>query len=169
MLSAKRNDIFLYAISIGLCAASYFILNYNIELSLLPHKTVLEFIFDFDLVFIDNVGYEQTNGLFTIARNCLGVKLFINLFLIMVFGFLHKYEGLKHKAAAMMRFYMISFALAFVITVVRISASVPFCTCDRFHLIHNTLSLGIYFAAGLIVYFVMERKTTSMKESAVTL
>jgi exosortase K len=154
----KRDNIFLYAISIAICAASYIILNKNIELSLLPHKTALEYLFNFNFVFIENVGYAQTNGLFIIAQNCLGSKLFINLFLIMIFGFLHKYTAFKHKIAALLKFYCSALVLAFVITVIRISASVPFCSWDRFHLIHNTISLMIYFASGLVLYLMMERK-----------
>ena len=158
MISTKRNDIFLYAISIMMCAASYIILTKYITISLFPHKTVMEYLYNFNFVFIENVGYEQTDGLFVIARNCLGVKLFINLFLMMVFGFLHKYIEMKHKIAAIIKFYSISLILAFVITILRISASVPFCTWDRFYLIHNIISLTIYFASGLVLFFVMERK-----------
>ena len=158
MLSVKRNDIFLYAGSISLCAISYIVLNKNIELALLPHKTVLEYLFNFNFIFIENVGYEQKNGVFIITQNCLGVKLFINLFLIMIFGFLHKYMELKRKIAAVIKFYFISLILAFVLTIIRISASVPFCTWERFYFIHSVISLGIYFAAGLTLYFVMERR-----------
>lgn len=158
MITDKKNDIFLYAVSIVMCAASYVILNQNIELSLLPHKTVMEYLFNFNFVFNENMGYEQTNGLFIIAPNCLGVKLFISLFLIMVFGFLHKFIKLKHKMTAIIKFYFMSLILAFVITIIRISVSVPFCTWDKFRLIHNIISLMIYFISGLSLYFVMERK-----------
>ena len=158
MMNVKRNDFLLYTISIALCAASYVILNKNIEISLLPHKIVLEYLFNYKFVFVENVGYEQSNGLFTVAKNCLGAKLFINLFLIMVFGFLHKYAGIKRKITAVVKFYFTAFALAFAVTIIRISASIPFCGWDRFHLIHNLISLGIYFAAGLALYFIMERR-----------
>ena len=145
-----------------MCAVSYIILTENIELSLFPHKAVMEYLFNFNFAFIEDVGYAQTNGLFIIARNCLGVKLFTNLFLIMVFGFLHKYVEMKHKIVAVIKFYSISLILAFVITIIRISASVPFCTWDRFHLIHNVISLTLYFASGLVLFFVMERKTSDI-------
>jgi len=158
MLSARRNDILFYAAGIAVCAASYIILNKNIALSLLPHKTALAYLFNFNFIFIENVGYEQTNGLFTISRSCMGVKLFINLFLIMTFGFLHTYAGMKRKAAAFIKFYFMALVLAWAITVFRIAASVPFCTWPRFHLIHNTISLMIYFMAGLVLYFIMERR-----------
>jgi exosortase K len=158
MLFVKRNDIFLYAGSIVLCAITYTVLNKNTELALLPHKTVLEYLFNFNFVYIENVGYEQTNGLFTISQNCLGGKLFISLFSIMIFGFLHKYTELKYKIAAVIKFYFTAVILAFVITIIRISASVPFCTWERVYLIHTVISLGIYFAAGLTLYFAMERR-----------
>jgi len=160
MISVKRNNMLFYAVSIAMCAASCILSSENIELSLRPHKIVMEYLFNFNFVFIENVGYEQTNGLFIISRNCLGVKLFINLFLIMVFGFLHKYTQTKRKVAAVIKFYASSLVLAFVITIIRISASVPFCTWDRFHLIHNTMSLMIYFISGLVLFFVMERRVT---------
>ena len=159
LLSDKRKDFFIYAVSIIICAASYYVFNKNIALSLLPHKTVMEYLFNYNFVFIENVGYEQTSGLFTITRNCMGSKLFISLFFIMVFGFLHRYAGMKRKITAVVKFYSIALASAFVATVIRISASVPFCAWDRFHLIHNIISLTVYFMSGLVLYFVMERKT----------
>lgn len=161
MTPLKRSNIILYALCLGMCAASYIILNRNIELTLLPHKTVLSYLFNFNFIFKEGVGYEQTNGLFTVAKNCMGIKLFINLFIMMVFGFLHNYTGLKRKIAAMAKFYLLSLALAFIITIIRISVSVPFCTWDKFVPIHNTISLLIYFISGLILYFVMERRRLS--------
>jgi len=151
-------DVAYYVVSIVLCAVTYLGLNRNIEWSLLPHKTVLEYWFGFRFVFVENVGYEQSHGLFIIAQNCLGVKLFISLFLILVLGFLHKYKATQDKIAAVVRFYFGALVLAFFATVVRISVSVPFCTWDQFYLIHNTISLVIYFAVGLVLYFVMERR-----------
>lgn len=167
MGNIKRNDIILYAVSIMLCAASYIILNKNIELSLLPHKMALEYLFDYRFVFVENVGYEQSNGLFIVAQNCLGAKLFINLFLIMVFGFLHKYTGTKQKIATVVKFYCVAFVLAFVVTIIRIAASLPFCGWDMFHLVHNIISLVIYFMAGLVLYFIMERRTKQREKTDV--
>ena len=158
MAGLKRHDILLYAVSILMCAVSFIVFNQNIEILLFPHKTAMEYLYNFSFVFIDNVGYEQSNRLFTIAQNCSGVKLFINLFLIMVFGFLHKYIGTKRKIAMLAKFYFRALFLAFAITIARIAASLPFCTWERFHLIHNVMSLGIYFAACFILYFIMERR-----------
>ena len=159
MPNIKRNDIILYIAAILLCAVSYVILNENIEISLFPHKTAIQYLFGFNFFFTENVGYEQTNGLFIITRNCSGIKLFINLFLILVFGFLHKQTGLKRKITTALKYHFISLGLALVITIVRIAVSIPFCTWNRFHLIHNILSLAIYFMSGLILYYFMERKT----------
>jgi len=153
-----KKDIFLYAFCILICAASYILFNSSIELSLLPHKIAVEYLFDFDFFFVENVGYEQSNGLFIISANCMGAKLFINLFLILTLGFLHRYTGLREKIKTIAKFYFIALVVAFFATVIRISASVPFCTWERFHLIHNTISLLIYFAAGLTLYFIMDRK-----------
>ena len=162
MISSKRNDILLYALCIAMCAISYVVLTKNIELSLLPHKIVMEYLFNFSFAFVEDVGYEQTNRLFIIARNCLGVKLFINLFLIMVFGCLHKYVEIKHKIAAIIKFYSLSLVSAFTITMIRISASVPFCTWERFHLIHSVISLIAYFASGLVLFYMIERKVADI-------
>lgn len=158
MAALKRNDIFLFTVSIGICALSYLLFNRNIELSLFPHKTVVGLLFNYSFTFIKDVGYEQSNGLFIIAQNCLGAKLFISLYLIMIFGFLPKYAKLKPKIIALIKFYFTALVLAFIFTIVRIAASIPFCTWERFHLIHNIISLGIYFGAGLLLYFIMERR-----------
>ena len=158
MLNIKRNDIILYFTTIWVCVVSYVILNKNIEISLFPHKAAIQYLFGFNFFFTENVGYEQTNGLFIITRNCSGIKLFISLFLILVFDFLHKQSRLKHKIITAVKYYFISLGLALIITIVRIAVSIPFCTWSRFHLIHYILSLAIYFMSGLILYYFMERK-----------
>ena len=158
MLNIKRNDTIPYFLAILVCAVSYVIFNKNIEVSLFPHKTAIQYLFGFNFFFTENVGYEQTNGLFIIARNCSGIKLFISLFLILVFGFLHKQTGLKRKTTTVIKYYFMSLGLALIITIVRIAVSIPFCTWSRFHLIHYILSLAIYFMSGLILYYFMERK-----------
>jgi hypothetical protein len=56
--------------------------------------------------------------------------------------------------------FNLSLISAFVITMVRISASAPFCMWERFHLIHNIISLTIYFVSGLVIFYVMERKAS---------
>jgi exosortase K len=165
MLNIKRNDIILYFVAILVCAVSYIILNKNIEISLFPHKTAIQYLFGFNFFFTEDVGYEQSNGLFIIARNCSGIKLFINLFLISVFGFLHRQTGLKRKITTAAKYYFISLGLALIITIIRIAVSIPFCTWERFHLIHNILSLAIYFMSGLILYYFMERKALQFTAS----
>ena len=67
-------------------------------------------------------------------------------------------KELKQKTAALIKFYFSALALAFILTIIRIAASIPFCTWERFSLLHNIISLGIYFAAGLILYLLMERR-----------
>jgi len=158
MMAVKRNEIVFYVASVALCAVSFVVLNQNTKLLLFPHKTAMEYLYNFKFVFVDNVGYEHSSGLFAISKNCSGVKLFINLFLIMVFGFLHRYTGTKRKIAAIAKFYLTALVLAFVVTLIRIAASVPFCTWEKFHLVHNVMSLGIHFAACLILYFFMEER-----------
>jgi len=158
----RRNNVVPYALSLLLCTASYIVLNSNLALALLPHKIMLEFLFNFSFVFIEDVGYRQTNGLFIIAKNCMGVLLFINLFLIMVFGFLPQGAEIKQKITLLVKYYFEAMFLAFAVTVFRISASVPFCTWEKFHLIHNIISLGIYFMAGLALYFVMDRRRAAL-------
>jgi exosortase K len=166
----KRSNIIPYSLSLMLCAASYVVFSSNIALSLLPHKTALEFLFNFNFVFVENMGYEQTGGLFVIAGNCMGVLLFINLFLIMVFGFLPPEAEMKQKIAMLIKYYFSAMFLAFTVTLFRIAASIPFCTWERFHLIHNIISLAVYFLAGLGLYFVMDKKKnrTMDRRSAVS-
>jgi len=161
MISIRLSNLLMYGTAIALGAVSYVALNANPELALLPHKTALEYLYNYSFVFVENVGYQQTNGLFIIGQSCLGAKLFINLFLIMVLGFIHRYRDVTRQIIALIKFYFLALALACGITIIRIASSLPFCTWDNFHLIHNTLSLSIYFISGLALYFVMERKTMS--------
>ena len=150
-----------YIAAIILSVLSYYLLNLDMERLLLPHKTVLEFLYDFDFIYVADLGYTQTNDLFTITRGCSGTKLFVSLFLILVFGFLPKQSTTKAKIAAFSQFYISALLLAFLVNVARIAISLPFCNWERFYLIHNTISIFLYFATGLILYFVMEHRRVS--------
>ncbi|MCL1816413.1 MAG: exosortase K [Clostridiales bacterium] len=162
MWAVKRSDFFFYVLSLMLCAVSYFVLHGNIELALLPHKVALEYLFNYNFNFIENVGYEQVGGLFIVGRNCLGVKLFINLFLLLVLGFLSKCKEVRHKILALIKFYFLAALVALSVTIIRIAASIPFCSWERFQLIHNLISLGAYFMAGLVLYYIVERRVNAI-------
>ncbi|TYQ16990.1 UNVERIFIED_CONTAM: exosortase K [Acetivibrio alkalicellulosi] len=154
----KNMKYLTYIIAVGVCITTYILLMQNIKISLLPHKALIGFLYNYDFEFVSNLGYQQSDRLFVIAKNCLGGKLFVSLFLILVFGFLHEYISTKEKIKAIAIFYISSIIIAFIATIIRISASIPFCTLPQFTLIHNTISLGIYFGTGYIVYFLMEKR-----------
>ena len=159
MLTAKVKKALPYTLCLLLGAATYLLLSRNIEIALYPHKSLLSLLFGYRFDFMENVGYVQSGGLFVVARSCLGTNLFLSLFLMMTLGFLPKYAGLRRKFTAVSAFYGLSLGLAFVITVLRISLSLPFCGHDRFVAIHNVLSLIVYFVSVLFVYILMEKKT----------
>jgi exosortase K len=158
MKNIRKRDIAVYLIGVIISILTYDILNKNISVSLLPHKIAIEFLCDYHFIFIPKIGYQEVEGLFVIAKNCLGTKLFVSLFLILLFGFLHEYKNICHKMIATAYFYLLSIALAFIITVTRIYVSIPFCTFENFSLIHNAISLVIYFISGFILYFIMENR-----------
>jgi len=152
-----------FAVCIAICAAVNFLLNGNIRMALLPHKITMEYLFDMEFKYVDNLGYEQTDGLFAITRNCMGVKLFISLFLIAAAGFLRKSPSIPGKAAAIVKSFLLAVIAAIPITLARIAASVPFCAWDRFYLFHNVFSLLIYFVPGLALFYFMEKKDEKNK------
>jgi len=158
LLPLRTDTLPYYIAAIILGVMSYYFFNLDMERLLLPHKTVLEFLYDFDFIYVADLGYTQTNDLFTITRGCSGTKLFVSLFLILVFGFLPAHAGIQAKIAAFSQFYISALLLAFLVNVARIAVSLPFCNWERFYLIHNTISIFLYFATGLGLYFIMERR-----------
>jgi len=153
----KIKKIHIYSIAIALI--SYYFLKENIRYTLLPHKIAIEYLYNIDFVFSQNVGYVQSDGVFAISGNCLGVNMFLSFFLILIFGFYEKFTFIKSKIVKFTSFYLFSLISALILTIVRIAASIPFCTSDSFVLIHNVISLSIYFLSAMVLYYTMERIT----------
>ena len=154
----ERNRL-IYLTAIIISVISYYFLTQNIRLTLFPYKALIAFLYNMDFSFIENLGYMQSESLFAISKSCLGVNLFLSLFLILIFGFYKKFKFIKNHVLRFSFFYFLALILAFVLTVIRISASVPFCRFDSFVLIHNIISLSIYFFSAMVLYYIMERVT----------
>lgn len=133
----------------------FHLLNQNMELALKPHVTAMWILYQMQFEFIPNIGYGEVHGLFIIGMNCLGGKLFICLFFILVICRLDSFNGIIKKIYKIQSYCVFSVLLSYTITMFRIAASVPFCQMSDFKLIHTLLSLMIYFGSGLGLYAIL--------------
>lgn len=152
----KNYPVYLSGIALGLLTS--IALQQNLEAALWPHKAALEVLYNYHFTFIPELGYLHSQGLFAIAGNCLGTNLFISLFLIYVFAFSHIYEQTITKFVMLAAHYLFLLATAFILTVFRICASIPFCGLEEFTLIHNIISLVVYFSGSFIVYTIFVKR-----------
>ena len=148
----KIKDILIYIFAAIIALFVYQALNHNIEIALKPHVFAMHILYQSQFEFIPDFGYKEIQGLYMIGSECLGGRLFVCLFSIFTICRLKKYKRLLHKSGMVLGFCVISIFLSYVITMLRIATSIPFCELESFKLIHTILSLIIYFGSGLALY-----------------
>ncbi len=153
----KTKEIPIYLFAFSLVFFIYRLLSQNIEITLKPHITFLQLLYQMRFYFIQDIGYSETNNLFVIGRDCLGSKLFVCIFSIISILCLDRYNGFLKKIFMLLNFALLSLLLSYVITMIRIAASIPFCTMPDFKLIHTILSLVIYFGTALLIFAFLNR------------
>ena len=152
-----RGRLLFIASCAAISALSYYLLNIDVRASLLPHKIALEYFFNTNFVYVDGLGYAEAGGFFAITQNCMGAKLFVCLFMITAYCGGDRIKTPVDGFILAAKYFITSISAAFAITMIRIIISAPFCASERFYLLHNTLSLFIYFGSCLAVYHIMRR------------
>lgn len=133
---------------IAIALLSYAVLMRDIRITLWPHAQVLHYLYGLDFTFISGTGYVEQSGYFAITAGCMGAKLFVGAFLLVTLGFMpHAGSTLKEYVRYAITAYGLVLAGAFAITILRIAISLPFCTFPNAQLIHNIISLVIYFGS----------------------
>ena len=155
--SIEKIIIFLFTVIMAF--AVYRILTADIKMTLIPHITAVNFLYQMRFEFIPGIGYREAGGLFIIGQSCIGARLFICLFLILSICRIDNYEGFLKKIGRILLFCITAVFLAYIITVFRITASIPFCRLENFQLIHTIFSLMVYFASGIGLYAFLSYKS----------
>ena len=145
----KVFPVYLLCAAVGV--AAYAFLSANTEWALYPYTKALNVIFGFHFYFT-GVAYEAAGSNLVLSKTCSGINTFLSVYAILVFGFLHHFAG----AGKRLRGFLLSFAaaigIAYGATLLRIIVSLPFCDSRHFYLIHNIITLCIFYGAGLAVY-----------------
>ncbi len=105
--------------------------------------------------YVPELGYREINGIIVIGKDCVGSKLFISLFLIFSFCYDYNHDGMLKGVLMIFLTCITALAMAFIITLFRITASIPFYGMKDFKLIHTILSLLIYFGSSLGLYSIL--------------
>ncbi|HBU13309.1 MAG TPA: exosortase K [Clostridiales bacterium] len=160
---APRRALY-FAAAVGIAVLSYALLMRDIRLSLWPHAQFFKFAYGMPFEFVPGVGYVSTQAGFSITEGCMGVRLFVSAFLLATLGFSPR-GGMGVKAAFLAKAFALSLAGAFVISLLRISISLPFLHHKDAQLIHNIISLAVYFGCMAALFFLLQkRRDTAQRE-----
>lgn len=155
----KRENMIVYFFTVITALIIYYFLMSNIKITLIPHISALKILYSMQFEFIQDVGYREAGGLFIIGKSCMGAKLFVCLFIILIICRIDRYSSLIKKISRIPVFCVTALLLAYIITVFRIAASIPFCSMENFKLIHTGFSLIVYFFSGIGLYTFLNYKT----------
>ena len=161
--NTRYENTFLYLFGVIIAFIIYNLLVSNIKTTLIPHISAIKLLYQMRFEFIPEIGYRETGGLFIIGESCTGARLFACLFIILTVCRIDKYSGFLKKSAYLLLFCIEAVLLAYIITVFRITASIPFCNMENFHLIHTVFSLMVYFSSGLGLYTFLNRRSRKGK------
>ena len=154
----QYKHIVFYVFAAALAIFVYTALDQNIEITLKPHVTAMNWMYQMQFEFLPGLGYREIGGMLIIGRDCLGGRLFVCLFSVLIICRLGHFTGVLNKTLVISGFCALSLVLSYIITFVRIAASLPFCEMPNFKLIHNILSLMIYFGSIILLYEVLSGK-----------
>ena len=155
----KMEKIIIYLFTAIVSFAVYIFLTTDIRITLIPHISAIKLLYPMQFEFIPGTGYREAGGLFIIGESCIGAKLFICLFLILTICRVDRYDGFFKKISSILLFCITAVFLAYIATVFRITASIPFCGMENFQLIHTIFSLMVYFGTGLGLYAFLNYKS----------
>lgn len=150
-----------YLLCAALTAAAYAFLSAHTEWTLFPYTKVLELLFSLHFTYT-GTAYEALGSAVVITKSCSGVNLFLSLYAILVIGFLHRFQGPKKWLLLSGLYFISAIAIAFIATLVRMIASLPFAENPHFKLIHTVISLCVFFGTGLLVYSLTQKITDKM-------
>jgi len=159
----KQSVIWAIA-AVAIAAASYIVLMRDISVTLLPHAGFFSLVYGVEFEFAEGVGYVAKGGAFAITKGCMGANLFLSMFLMLILGFGPKNGDTSYRVRFFVEAYLITLGAAFAVTLVRIALSMPFLGNENSQLIHNILSLLIYFGCMAALYFIMEKRRTKRNE-----
>ena len=146
------EKIILFLFTVLLAFVVYKFLTADIKVTLIPHITAINLLYQTQFEFIPGTGYREAGGLFIIGESCIGARLFVCLFIILSVCRMDSHDSFWKKTGRIFLFCITAVFLAYIATVFRITASIPFCRMENFHLIHTIFSLMVYFSSGLGLY-----------------
>lgn len=140
---------------------SYRALAESLEVTLRPHVWALEAITGLRFRFTEGLGYVASDGTFALTAGCTGVRLFLSAFLLLALGFPPRGRPIK-RLGTLCAYYLGALVGALWVTVGRVALSVPLCRLSNGQLLHNLLSLFIYFGSLTALFvaaqFLRERR-----------
>lgn len=141
----------------------FFLLEANARQALIPHVKIISWLFGCEFVYSPAAGYVARGPGFVITPSCMGARLFLAVFLLLLLGFPPGGSPLRRLGRETL-YLAIALAVALVVNVARIALSIPLLPLENAQLIHNVLSLILYFSSALFVYHIAAKVHT--KEAA---
>ncbi len=139
---------------LGAALVSYALLMHNARAATAPHAAMIGWLYGCRFIYDPAVGYLSREAGIAITPGCMGATLFVALFLIRAFGG----PPTARRWLRLIADGALSLTGAFGVSIVRIALSLPFAFHPKAQLIHNLLSLALYFGAALALTLSLQRR-----------
>ena len=156
IVSARAGMFPVYLLCAAAGAVVYTFLAVNTEWTLYPYTKALNSLFGYHFYFT-GAAYEAAGSNLVISKTCSGLNTFLSIYTILIFGFLHRFTGLKNRLFGVLVSFTAAIFIAYCATLLRIIISLPFCDSQHFYLIHNAVTLCIFYGAGFSVYLTAQK------------
>jgi len=157
----NKQSLPAYLLCAALAAAAYLFLSAHIEWTLFPYAKALEWLFGLRFYFT-GTAYAAAGSNVVLTKACSGANLFLSLYTILVFGFLHHFQGRKKLLLLSLLYFFTAVLTAFIATLARIIVSLPFSENPHFKLIHTVISFCVLFGTGLLLYSLVQKTTAKI-------
>lgn len=157
-MNARKSRFLHVAFILIIALASYALLMRNAEIALLPQVWLLHWLYGLRFSGWSEIGYICEGYGFAITPGCMGAKLFIAAFLIMSLGYIDILQNPLKRIRITAIYYIGALVGVLVLNVLRISLSLPFIGLENGQLIHNLISLIMYFGELMLLYLFMQRR-----------
>lgn len=156
-MSVRRDRVVHVALVLAVALVSYALLMRYAEYALLPQVWMLGRLFSLEFSGWSQVGYLCEGYGFAITPSCMGAKFFVASFLILALGYTDFKQDFHKRLAMGAIYYACAMVGTFIVNVLRISISLPFARLEGGQLIHNLISLFLYFSELMLLYIFMQR------------
>lgn len=128
-----------------------------------PITFLVSIFYDTSFIYKDDVGFISQELAIIIGKECSGIKFFTTLFLMLLFSFIPKIEGIKKKTASFFCFLIVTYIVTILANTSRIIGSIWILQLNLFsnekqiRLMHQSIGVTFYFTYLVLVFIIVSK------------